>query len=261
MSDPGYDFFATGRPQPPPGSPALPEPPVAPPVAPPMAPPAGPPVGGPQPAYGAPAPARTFQMPNGTQVNQFGTPIGEVAAPTGPYAAPGVAAVPTAAPGMVTTWGGPPVAAGHRAAPAPVAHAGVPRNVRAVAILAVFFGVLGLLATVAGFNAYSQVSAQLDSLGANKAMVSGVLTAALVVLVLLAASTAMWLTGGIATLVGRRWGGWVLVVAYSLYLLSALYQFGQGSFSIIQVVLVLVAVVLLLVMVTGEGLAWVTGRR
>ncbi len=257
MSDPGYDFFATGRPQPPPGGPAVPEPPVAPPLA----PPAGPPVTGPQPAYGAPAPTRTFQMPNGTQVNQFGTPIGEVAAPTGPYAAPGVAAVPTAAPGMVTTWGGPPLATSHRATPETAADTGVPRNVRAVAILAVFFGLLGLWVTVTGFSAYSEVSARLDSLGANKAMASGLLTAALVVLLLVAAATALWLTGGIATLTGQRWGGWVLVVAYSLYLLSALYQFGQGSFSIIQVLLVLTALVLLLVMVTGEGRAWVTGKR
>ena len=249
MSDPGYDFFATGRPTPPPGAPAVPEPTVA---APPAAPP---PV-----QYGAPAPARTFQMPNGTQVNQFGTPVGEVAAPTGPYAAPGVAAVPTAAPGMVSTWGGPPAPASHRAAPQ-AASPGLPRNVRAVAILAVVFGLLGLWVTISGFSAYNEVSARLDELGASASAARGLLTAALVVLVLFAAATAMWLTGGIATLTGARWGGWVLVVAYSLYLLGALYQLGQGAPSLIQLILVAVAIVLLLVLVTGEGLAWLTNKR
>jgi hypothetical protein len=200
-------------------------------------------------------------MPNGTQVNQFGTPVGEVAAPTGPYAAPGVAAVPTAAPGMVSTWSGPPVPVSHRAAPQATASQGIPRNVRAVALLAVFFGLLGLVVTFIGFNTYSQLSAELDRLGAGRAMASGILTVALVVLVIFAAATAMWLTGGIATLTGARWGGWVLVVAYSLYLLSALYQFANGGVSLIQLLLVLVAVALLLALVTGEGQAWLTGRR
>jgi hypothetical protein len=255
MSDPGYDFFATGRPTPPPGAPAVPEPTVA---APPAAPP---PV-----QYGAPAPARTFQMPNGTQVNQFGTPVGEAAAPTGPYAAPGVGAVPTATPGMVSTWSGPEAAPGHRAVPAPhraAAPAGAdrpPRNVMAVAVLAVFFGVLGALGTVGALLAYSTLSSQIDALGAGAELGGALLTAALIGVVVLAVVTATLLVGGIATLVGKRWGGWILVVAFGLSLLGQVQQVLSGSLGLAQVIGFLIGLVLLLVLVTGEGLAWLQGK-
>lgn len=251
MSDPGYDFFATGRPQPPAGSPALPEPPVAPPPAAP-APPA---------AYGAPAPARTFQMPNGTQVNQFGTPIGEVVAPTGPYAAPGVAAVPTAAPGLVSTWAGPPAPTGHRAAPQQAGSDRAPRNVRAVAILALVGGVLGSIGTLAGFASYASLSAQIDALGDTTGLGGAILTAVLVGLVIFGLVSVTLLVGSIATLLGRRWGGWILVGAFGLSLLGQVQQVLSGALGLSQVLGFLIALVLLLVLVTGEGLAWLQGKR
>lgn len=253
MSDPGYDFFATGRPTPPPGATALPEPPTAPPLAPPSSAPA--PTG-----YGAPAPSRTFQMPNGAQVNQFGTPVGEAAAPTGPYAAPGVAAVPTAAPGMVSTWGGPPVPVSHRAASPQALSDKPPRNVRAVAILATFGGVLGALATLAGVSSYQTLGAQLDRLGDTTGLAGSIMTALLVGLVILFSITVTMLTGGIATLAGQRWGGWILVVAFGLSVLGQLQSLVTGGFTLTQVIVTLIAVTLLLVLVTGEGLAWILGR-
>jgi hypothetical protein len=256
MSDPGYDFFATGRPQAPPGGPAVPEPPLAPP------PPAAPQLAAPQ--YAAPAPARTFQMPNGTQVNQFGTPVGEAAAPTGPYAAPGVAAVPTAAPGMVSTWGGPPAPAGHRAAPQPAATGEVPRNVRAVAALAVVVGLLLLFSTWQVFSAYQQVSGVLDEPGMSadqKAFLAPLLTLVVVVLLVMAVVTVLCLVGGVATVAGQRWGGWMLVAAYGLFLLGQLYQFGHGMVGFSSFLWLAIGLVLLLVLVTGEGLAWLLGRR
>ena len=263
MSDPGYDFFATGRPTPPPGAPAVPEPPVAAPA------PLAPPPAAPAPAaYGAPAPARTFQMPNGTQVNQFGTPVGEVSAPTGPYAAPGVAAVPTAAPGMVSTWSGPPApvpghhaaAPGHRAAgPYAASSDRPPRNVVAVAVLAVVLGALGLLGTFGAMAAYSTLSSQIGAMGGTE-FGSALMTAAVIAVVSLALVTVTLLVGGIATIVGKRWGGWILVAAFVIGILGQLQQLASVGVGMSQVIGLAIGVVLLLVLVTGEGLAWLQGR-
>jgi len=256
MSD-GYDFFATGRPQVPPGSPTLPPPPVP-------APPSAPPVDA---VYNAPPPAAQFTRADGVTVNQFGTPIGAASAPTGPYAAPGVGAVPTEAPGMVSSWPGPQAAAapapyaGRRAAgPASTADR-PPRNVVAVAVLALVFGALGALATLMGLYAYQETSNQLASLGGSSAFTDAIMTTLLIGLVIIAAVTALLLVGGLATLTGRRWGGWLLVASYSLYLLGRVQQMVASGFSLWDTLFALIALVLLLVLVTGEGLAWLRGAR
>lgn len=251
MSDPGYDFFATGRPQQPAGSPALPDVPTPPPAAP--APEAF--------LAPAPAPARAFQMPNGTQVNQFGTPIGASAAPTGPYAAPGIGAVPTPTPGLVSTWAGPQVPAGHRAAARAVVDDRPPRNVRAVAILAIVLGALVALGTLAGFASYSTLSSQLDQLGGQAGLGAALLSAMLIGLVIMTVVAATLLVGGIATVAGQRWGGWILVVSFGLSLLGQVQSIATSGVSMSSVIGFLIGLVLLLVLVTGEGLTWLQGRK
>ena len=76
----------------------------------------------------------------------------------------------------------------------------------------------------------------------------------------LAVVTATLLVGGIATLVGKRWGGWILVVAFGLSLLGQVQQVLSGSLGLAQVIGFLIGLVLLLVLVTGEGLAWLQGK-
>jgi hypothetical protein len=162
---------------------------------------------------------------------------------------------------MVSTWGGPPVPVSHRAAPAKAASDAVPRNVRAVAILALVFGALGTLATLAGASSYQTLSAQVDRLGDTTGLAGTIMTAILVALLILAAVTATLLVGGIATLAKQRWGGWVLVVAFGLAVLGQLQGLVTSGFTLSQVIASLIAITLLLVLVTGEGLAWLTGKR
>ncbi|HET7899977.1 MAG TPA: hypothetical protein VFL59_02240 [Candidatus Nanopelagicales bacterium] len=251
MSDPGYDFFATGHPQVPPGSPALPPPPVA---APSLPPPPAPPV---DVVYNAPPPAAQFTRADGVTVNQFGTPIGTASAPTGPYAAPGVGSVPTQSPGMVSTWGAPAASSGHRVASRSPRSDAPPRNVLAVAWLAVFFGVLATLSTL-----FALVSLlQLSSLGVSSDIAGTWMAALVVSLIVLGAVAALLLIGAAGTIAGRRWGGWMLVASYSLYLLGQVQSFASGGFRLFDLLFVLIALVLLLVLVTGEGLAWLRGPR
>ena len=254
MNDPGYDFFAIGGPNDP--VTAEPKPPAG---QPPIMPSPVPPVVGA--TYHSPEPGRTFQMGNMT-VNQFGTPVELPAVPTGPYAAPGMGAAPAPVPGLVTTWQG-PQGPGRQAAPAR-RNAGlqdeVPRNVRAVAILALFFGALASLATFFDFSRYGELKAMVDAaagsnpLGADLA--NQVLSVLLVVIVIMALVSALLLVGGGATLARQRWGGWMLVASFGLYLLGALYQMVHNGFDGISVVIVGIAVLLLGALVTGDGRRW-----
>lgn len=130
MQEPGYDFFATGRPAAPEGS-SVPLPGGR--AAPTREQPA--PVmnqfGTPT-ATSRPVPAELPVAPGSGDapgaVNNFGTPLDVVAAPTGPFAAPGIAAGPIGAPGMVSTWGGPaqPGRAAHAAHGTPVGRVAAP---------------------------------------------------------------------------------------------------------------------------------------
>jgi hypothetical protein len=267
MPEPSYDFFATGRPAAPPGGAVPPLPgghadqaatnPYA-------APPAavnqfGTPVAPQAPAF--PVAPGSGYAPGA--VNQFGTPLDVVPAPTGPFAAPGIAAAPVDAPGMVSTWGTPvpPRHASHAAAATSVVP--LPRNVRAVAILALFFGTLVGIGTLWLLSQYSTLSAAVSSAAPSPElddMVGAALTMVLIALVLLAAVTVFLLVGGVATLANRRWGGWMLVVAFGLYLLGQVRQLastGPDTFSLIGAG---IALALFLALVTGEGRQWLLRR-
>lgn len=256
MNEAEYDFFGTGGGT----APA----PAAPPAVRPDAAPAT-------------ATQHTYATPQG-RVNQFGTPVDVAPTPTGPFAAAGIGAAPTSTPGMVSTWQGPPMhgaparsAHGRAAAPRGSSSSQVPTNVRAVAVLALFFGLLGAIATWSGFSQYQQLRSLVDqtmaaegpgaaSPAVSDSLMSALLTVVLVGLVILAAVTVILLAGGAATLAGQRWGGWLLVVAYGLYLLGQVYSFAHGGFTLFGAIGVLIALVLLLVLVTGEGLRWLLAR-
>jgi hypothetical protein len=255
MNDPGYDFFALGGPTDPATDP--PPPPAAePPI---LLSPVPPVVGA---TYHSPAPARTFQMGNMT-VNQFGTPVELPAVPTGPYAAPGMGAAPAPVPGLVTTWQG-PQASGRQAPAGRRTGAGLrdelPRNVRAVAILALFFGVLASISTFLDFSRYGELKALVDAAAASNpvgaTLANEVLSVLLVVLVLMVLVSALLLVGGGATLAHKRWGGWMLVASFGLYLLGALWQMVHDGFDGISVLVVGIAVALLGALVTGDGRRW-----
>lgn len=270
MPEPQYDFFAT-RPgaAPSPPAPPLPPAPGAGPELPP--PPAAAPV--PDRPYRAPSSGPVFVGPGGTAVNQFGTPVDAPAAPTGPYAAPGTGAVPTSTPGIVSTWdpgvptpapygltqfgtpAGPPVASSRAAASRRSDSARPPRNVVAVAILAIVLGGFVAVPTVAALMAYLEVRSQVESLGMGDAG-TALLGMVVVGLLIMAVVAALLLVGGIATVAGQRWGGWMLVASFSLGLLGQVLNVTDGVFGLANIVAVLIALVLLLVLVTGEGKAW-----
>jgi hypothetical protein len=244
MVDPGYDFFATRQPS------QTPEPVPA--------------VGAPQSQLLQPTPPTQPSQPSqpmptaqSTAVNRFGMPIDLPVAPTGPYAAPGIGAVPTATPGMVSTWAGPPVPTRAR----PTARAAAvwdrpPRNVVAVAVLAIVLGVLAAIPTVAALSTYLDLKGQLDSLGAGADLGGQILGVMLVAIVVMGLVAAFLLTGGIATVAGQRWGAWLLVVAFALYLLGQLQALVNGGFGLVNVIGVLIGVVLVLSLVSGEGRRW-----
>jgi hypothetical protein len=255
MNDPGYDFFAIGGPNDP--ATAQPQPPAG---QPPILPSPVPPVVGA--TYHSPEPGRTFQMGSMT-VNQFGTPVDLPAVPTGPYAAPGMGTAPASVPGLVTTWQGPQgptrqAPAGHRTA-APHRDE-LPRNVRAVAILALFFGVLATIGTVIDFSRYGELKALVDTASTSNAvgaeLANQVLSVLLVVLVIMALVSALLLVGGGATLAHKRWGGWMLVASFGLYLLGALWQMVHNGFDGISILVVGIALALLGALVTGDGRRW-----
>jgi hypothetical protein len=91
-------------------------------------------------------------------------------------------------------------------------------------------------------------------------MYTPVLAALVVALVIMAASTVFLLVGAGATLANRRWGGWMLVVAFGLYLLGQVRQLVDSGFEPIPLVTAGIAVALFLALVTGEGRQWLLGR-
>jgi hypothetical protein len=255
MNDPSYDFFGSGTT----ASSATPAP------ADPML---RPDVRVARPADGGPA---TYATPTGL-VNQFGTPVDVPATPTGPVAAAGIGAAPTSAPGMVTTWQGPPMPS-RAAARAAAADPGVPRNVQAVAVLAIFFGVLAAISAFLGFSQYQALKQLVDGTMASEtpgattgsavltnSLAGALLTAVLVALVMLVVVSLVLLVGGGATLADQRWGGWMLVGAGALYVLDEVYTWAHGGYSLFGAVFVAIGVVLLLVLVTGEGGRWLLRR-
>jgi len=259
MNDPGYDFFALGGPDDPAtaSTPPAGQPPIVPSPVPPV-------VGA---TYHSPPPARTFQMGNMT-VNQFGTPVELPAVPTGPYAAPGMGTAPAPVPGLVTTWQGPETPgrqaqAGHRTASE--RRGELPRNVRAVAILALFFGVLASISTFLDFSRYGELKGMVDDAAATNPvgaqLANEVLSVLLVVLILMVAVSALLLVGGGATLAHKVWGGWMLVASFGLYLLGSLWQMVHNGFDGISVLVVAIAVALFGALVTGDGRQWLMNER
>jgi hypothetical protein len=255
MNDPSYDFFGSGTTASP-ATPAAADPMVRPDIR------------SPRSAEGGPA---TYDTPTG-RVNQFGTPVDVGAVPTGPLAAPGIGAAPTSTPGMVTTWQGPPVQT-RAAARLADRDTGVPRNVQAVAVLAIFFGVLAAISAFLGFSQYQQLRSLLDqtataessgattgSVAISGSLADALLTAVLIALVILAVVALVLLVGGGATLANQTWGGWMLVGAGALYVLDEVYAWAHGGYSLFGGIFVAVAVVLLLVLVTGEGGRWLMRR-
>jgi hypothetical protein len=194
-------------------------------------------------------------------------------------AAPRVVADPSAAqqPAPVSRFGTPfaaPAAASAHPSPppsslpTPARHGGasgapvsLPRNVRAVALLALVLGVVAALGFAIGLSQYLTLSRELDETfsaegGLGAALGSSLLTVLMLGIVIIGAVSAFLVVGGVATLVGQRWGGWMLVAAFVVYLLGQaqdLVQRGTGEVSVLGVA---IAVVLLLVLVTGDGWRW-----
>ncbi len=261
MAEPGYDFFATGRPV---GatlsSPVGPVPAPMAPVAP----------AAPQPG------ARVFDTPSGS-VNQFGTPVDLANVPTGPYAAPGIGAAPTGAPGIVSTWdvaapddlaaldrfGGVPTAStgvvgvgapapggpngAHRSAPTTTSTTR-PGTVLAAGIIGIVEGAvilgMGLLALIGYLALRGQLAALESEMaafgspdGASAGFGGGDLVGTITTVVLVGAVVLLvigsgYLVAGIATVRGRRWGAWALLVVSAINVVYGIYQFAAGSSSV-----------------------------
>ena len=207
MTDPGYDFFATGA-----ASGATPPIPGAQPPT--SAPPAvnqfGTPLAPVANRFGAPpAPAPVPVVPaSGYQpgrVNQFGTPIDLPAAPVGPYAAPGVAAAAIPTPGMVSTWD-PAARAGGRAAARQGRSSSVaaerPGTVLAAGILSIINGGLILIGAVLAWLALSALSSAVSQSGAVvSAGASATVNAVVFVFLLIGAA---WVGLGTGVVMGKR---------------------------------------------------------
>ena len=71
--------------------------------------------------------------------------------------------------------------------------------------------------------AYSTLSSQIGAMGGTE-FGSALMTAAVIAVVSLALVTVTLLVGGIATIVGKRWGGWILVAAFIIGILGQLQQ-------------------------------------
>ncbi len=198
MPEPSYDFFATGRPV------AAPDAAAGTPGA---------------PARSAPTDPSWAYAPGA--VNQFGTPLDVAAAPTGPFAAPGVAAAPIAAPGMVTTWGGPgqPGRAAHAAAPTRVPDER-PGPVLAAGVLSVITGVWGVVSSLIGLAALAAFSSAISSAGGG--IGASVLPIVQVILGITLVLGVVWFALGVGVVRGSRSSlKWLRVVVVVGTLFSA----------------------------------------
>lgn len=258
MAAPEYDFFATGpRSTPPPGSatdrfgmPGAPQAPV-------------------QQQYAATQPAPA--------VNQFGLPV-DAAVPTGPHAAPGYGAVPvhnSIAAGYddaPTVWDPTASTAAHAHRRAAAAPADVrPGSVLAAGVISIVFGVLAALGaalTLVGYLAAKSeieqaVAANPDIQGLDE-FASAILGTVLVVGLVMAAASCLYLVMGVMTVRGRRWAGWTLVVLSALSLLGSLYQRTTGvdgagvsaSVSLGNWLAIAATAAMLLLLTVGEGGRW-----
>jgi hypothetical protein len=266
MAAPEYDFFATG-PRPTPQAGATTDrfgmtTAAAAPAA---------------PAPAAPAQQQFAPPPVAPAVNQFGLPVDEVH-PTGPLAAPGYGAVPVHG-GLAAGYDDAPAVwdpaasmaarAHSRAAAAPVDVR--PGNVLAAGVISIITGsIVALMAGVAllgYFGAKAQIDEAVAAAGPQvqglddmaSALLAGVLIGALV----LAAMGALYLVVGIATVQGRRWGAWTLVVLSALSLVASLWQIVGGassgattSYGFGTWIGIGVTLTVLLLLTIGEGGRW-----
>ncbi len=188
------------------------------------------------PPSSAPAP---FPVPaaagyNPGAVNHFGTPLAATGAPTGPYAAPGMGATPVASPGKVSTWdprSG--VSQGHsRAATSP---SGAPGSAKAAGIIGIIEGLLLGIFFLVGWSTYQSIKSELDQLGGGSsdsaAFVVAISGAVLAVVVVVGLLSLGYLAASVATVMGKRWGGWALLAVSALNVLTALYGLSHHSTS------------------------------
>jgi hypothetical protein len=200
-----YDFFATGRPEPPP------EPPV--------------------PAKGARGP-RQVTDPAGRAVNQVGTPVEVDSAPAGPAAAPGYGAQPYHGEGFATRgvgWQSQPPAS-HAAPLPPGAYApasGRPGTVLAAGIIGIVQGAFGVLATLVALFAVSAVES--FAAGDTKVALAGVTGFVRLILVIALIVAVGYLVAGIGTVASKVWAGWTLLALESVGLLLGLISLVSGS--------------------------------
>ncbi len=254
--EPGYDFFGTA---PSAASATAPEPPAAAPVI----STAPYPVPAPVPTTSAPGVSPLTGFASGS-VNQFGTPLDTPVVPTGPYAAPGIGAVPVAGPALVSDADRPAThrLAAHRLAARQPAR---PGTVLAAGILGIVVGALGLLLGLVGMVGYaglrqelSAVESSSEAAGLGGLDTSGLTALILVGVLVLLASGAGYLTAGIATVAGRRWGAWALLAVSALSIAVTLLQMvTAGDLSGLLGIAVSAAVVALLLAPASR--AWLRG--
>jgi hypothetical protein len=263
MTDPGYDFFATGAgsgatppiPGAQPLTPAHPTPPAVNQFGTPLAPVAN--------QFGAPsAPAPVPVVPaSGYQpgrVNQFGTPIDLPAAPVGPYAAPGVAAAAIPTPGMVSTWD-PAARAGGRAAARQGRSASVdvrrPGTVLAAGILSIVNGALTLLGVVVAWLALAALSSAVSGSGVNvSAGATASFDAILFVLLLIGAA---WVGLGTGVVMGKRGAVKVLRILVVIGTVLAIIMVA-GNQSLDRIVTVALDLVMIYLLWNKDASEWLS---
>jgi hypothetical protein len=227
VADPGYDFFATGRP------PVVPEP-----------------------ATAFPAPDHQPRA-----VTIFGTPVAEARTPSGPYAAPGMGASPLAAPGLVSSWAG-PATAPPRHDPATAGRADLrPAGVLAAGIVGVVEGILVLLAALVMLGGYLSLKGALDSIDGAGALTAGVSSTLIALIAAVAAIGTLYVAAGTAAIRGRRWGAWTLLIVSGVSVAWTAFGLATGSSGTASDILGLgVAAAVVLLLVTGESRRWLHGR-
>lgn len=251
MSQQDYDFFATG---PKDDGPVVPPPP--------------------------PAPTRhTGQYggavdPQGRPINQFGTPIGEAAVPIGPSAAPGYGAAPVSSPGLNSVWSGPPLhAAAHgHAAPAwgppqasvyaPVSGAR-PATVLAAGVVGIAQGALAVVVGLLGLAALGVLeSASTEGGVGSISAVSGFVRIIMFVVLLVGVG---YVVAGAATVAGKRWAAWTLLVVEGLGLLLGFIGLVDSSTqptggTLGQMLTLLAPAAVLVLLLVPASLAWLRRR-
>ena len=211
-------------------------------------------------AYGAAAPVAPAPAAP-VAVSRFGSPIPpDVLVEDPSYAALAFGA-PVAAGVLGAPGYGGAVPHGHRPAQ-PV----TPGTVRAAGIIGIVEGGLLLLIAVFGVLGYLALKSQADLIDSSPQLAASGLSAAFVSSLLLVASIVWalmavgYLAAGIATVRGRRWGAWALLVVSSLSVLYGLYQVltGHTDFGTLLSLGVSGAVVVLIGL--PDSMAWLRRR-